>query len=93
MTPLIAIGTACFFIYLSDGYGLDIEDENIFFCNDNKWNISRAMECQGLIYFIELKANLISLATYAYHVILLNKHLFKIFRMLKGCLQKYKGYV
>ena len=52
MTPLIAIGTVCFFLYLSDGYGLDIEDENIFFCNDNKWNISRAMECQGLIYFL-----------------------------------------
>ena len=36
------------FAIFSDGYGLDIEQENIFFCTDNKWNISRAMECQGL---------------------------------------------
>ena len=33
--------------YFSDGYGLDLEDENIFFCMNNKWNISRAVECQG----------------------------------------------
>ena len=39
------------FSICSDGYGLDIEHENIFFCNDNKWNISRAMECQGFINF------------------------------------------
>lgn len=52
MKTLFAIGTVYFFLYFSDGYGLDIEGENIFFCNDNKWNISRAMECQGLTHLL-----------------------------------------
>ena len=51
-TNLFVIGIGKTQPFYSDGYGLDIEDENIFFCNDNKWNISRAMECQGSDVFV-----------------------------------------